>query len=88
MSCRHEHKVNETKMRSFLKSVTGRLIEITIGTLIQGTILDKLGFESAYEWGFVMTVIEEVTCFFICYLNDRAWNRISWGRNIEDVEDE
>lgn len=88
MSCHHKHKVNETKLRSLLKSITGRLIEITVGTLIQGTILGKLGFESAYEWGFIMTVIEEVTCFFICYFNDRIWNRINWGRNIEDVEHE
>lgn len=82
----HKHKVNETKTRSFLKSISGRLIEITIGTLIIGTILTVLKVDSPYKLGFMMTIVEETLCFIICYFNDRIWNKINWGRNVKDVE--
>jgi hypothetical protein len=83
----HKHAINETKARSSLKSVTGRLIEITVGTVVQGIVLTLLGFPSAFELGFMMTLIEEITCFSICFVNERIWNKIDWGRKIEDVEE-
>jgi hypothetical protein len=83
----HKHAINETKARSFLKSVTGRLIEITVGTVVQGIVLTLLGFPSAFELGFMMTLIEEITCFSICFVNERIWSKIDWGRKIEDVEE-
>lgn len=87
MNCSHDHRhrVNETRKRSVIKAVTGRIVEITIGTLVQGTILNKLGFQSPYEYGFLMTVIEELLCFTICLINERIWNKINWGREVEDV---
>lgn len=78
----HEPKINESKARSILKTITGRLIEIGVGTLVQGRILSYLGFENAFELGFIMTLIEEVVCFCICLVNERIWNRINWGRNV------
>jgi len=67
------------------KAVTGRIVEITIGTLVQGTILNMLGFHSPYEYGFLMTVTEELLCFIICFINERVWNRVNWGREVEDI---
>lgn len=83
----HKHKINETRKRSLLKAVSGRVIEVTIGTFVQGFLLGLLGFPAPYELGFIMTLIEEITCFCICLINERIWNRIDWGRNVTDVED-
>lgn len=81
----HKHRVNETRKRSMLKAISGRIIEIIIGTLVQGSILKYLGLPIPYELGFIMTLIEEVICFCICFVNERIWNRINWGREVEDV---
>lgn len=83
----HHHEVNETRKRSLLKAVSGRIIEITIGTLVQGFLLSLLGVPSPYELGFIMTLIEETTCFCICFINERIWNKIDWGRNVVDIKD-
>jgi len=88
MSCSHKHKVNETRARSFSKAIFGRIIEIAIGTLIFGTILSLLGFPSPYQLGFSLNVLEELLCFTVTYFTERIWNKIDWGRNIEDVEDQ
>lgn len=83
----HHHEINETKKRSILKTVSGRAIEITVGTLVQGFLLGLLGFPSPYGLGFIMTLIEETTCFCICIVNERIWNKINWGREVKDVDD-
>ena len=80
------HKVNETKMRSAFKTVTGRLMEITIGTLVFGTILTFLGFHAPYEIGFLLNVTEESLCTTITYITERMWNKISWGRIVIDID--
>lgn len=77
-------KVNETRKRSLLKSITGRIIEVTLGTLIQGIIFSILGFPRAFELGFMTTVIEEISCFCISYLTERLWNKIDWGRVVKE----
>jgi len=69
-----------------VKAISGRLIEITVGTLLQGTLFSILGFPMAYELGFITTIIEEILCFFISFLNERAWNRVDWGREVEEIE--
>lgn len=80
------HKVNETRIRSVSKTVTGRLIEIAIGTLAFGTVLTFLGFHAPYETGFLLNVTEESICTIVTYVTERVWNRINWGRIITDVE--
>lgn len=76
-------KVNETRKRSILKSITGRIIEVTLGTTVQGTVFMLLGFPRAFELGFMTTIIEEVSCFCISYLTERLWNKINWGREVD-----
>ena len=84
--CHHNHKVEDTRGRSILKATTGRLIEILVGTLVQGSFLHYVfGLPFAYEVGFLMTLAEELTCFIICYFNDRLWNRVQFGRKIIDI---
>lgn len=90
----HDHKVEDTRKRSILKALSARLIEITVGTTIQGLILHKLfqylglaiPLNETLVLGFVMTLVEEVVCFTICYFNDRAWNRIQWGRIVKEIK--
>lgn len=40
-----------------------------------------------YELGFFTTILEEMSCFFISFLNERFWNQVNWGREVEDVEE-
>ena len=86
MTGSHNHSVNETKGRSAVKAVSGRLIEISIGTLVFGTILSILGFHAPYETGLLLNITEESLCFSITYVTERIWNKISWGRIIVDVD--
>lgn len=82
MTHSHGHSVNETKARSMLKAISGRIIEITIGTLVFGTILSFLGFHAPYEMGLMLNLTEETLCAIITYITERIWNRINWGRRI------
>ena len=83
----HSHRVNETRKRSLLKAILGRIVEITIGTLIFGTILTFIGIPYPYELGFGLNVAEETLCFLVTYGTERIWNKISWGRTVEDVNE-
>lgn len=85
MSCEHKHKVSETRKRSLLKTISGRILEILIGTTVFGTILFFLGFPSPYQLGFALNLLEELICLKVTYLTERIWNRIQWGRKIENI---
>ena len=79
-SCLHAHKVNETKLRSFLKALTGRVLEILVDTLILYIIGIPL-FE-----GIGIAILIEVVCFGVCYIVERIWNKISFGRKIVSID--
>lgn len=85
----HKHRVDETKKRSLLKAITGRAIEITVGTLIFGTIIMFVfpDISNPYLAGLGLNLVEEGLCFLITFLTERVWNKISWGRNVEDMEE-
>ena len=89
MKCNHSHKVNETRKRSLLKAFTGYIFEVIVDTLIIGTALSIMGFETevAYVGGFVIAGVTEVLCFLSHYVNDRLWNKVQLGREVEDVEE-
>ena len=82
----HQHKVNETKMRSLLKAITGRTIEITIGGITFGIVLTILKFPNPFVVGFGLNLLEETICFLTTFFTERVWNKISWGREVEDIE--
>ena len=88
MLCSHQHKheVNETRTRSLAKAIFGRVIEIIIGGTIFGFVLTALGFQYAFTIGFGLNVIEELVCFVVTFVTERMWNRINWGRTVEDIE--
>ena len=70
-------KVNETHKRSLLKGVSMRILEVTIDTVL----LSILGFGVGES--LVVSIGIEGLCFVIHYINERLWNKISWGRRIE-----
>jgi len=88
MSCHHDHTVNETRTRSLLKAISGRIIEVTVGALVFGTLLSFLvpGMQNPYIAGLGLNIVEETICFVVSYFTDRAWNKIQWGREVEDIE--
>lgn len=74
--CQHEYKVNETKTRSLTKTITTRVLEITIDT----AILLKVGLPIFESFGLAVSI--EFICLSVCYVLERIWNKIQWGRKI------
>ena len=83
----HEHKVTETRLRSFCKSFLGYILEVVVDTCVIGFGLTLLGLPSEQAWlgGGVLAMATEVLCFFTHYFNERLWNKIQWGRKVEDI---
>lgn len=71
----------ENKKRSFMKAVswrvTGTIDTIAISYLITGKV----------ALAFSIGGIEVFTKFFLYFLHERAWNRISFGRHKETKDD-
>jgi len=80
------YRINETRKRSLLKTVTSRLLEILADTLIFECIFRFLNifdsFSLAYSFG--IAILVEGTCFCSGYLNERIWNKINWGREVKN----
>ena len=76
MGCKHKHKIYETRLRSFLKALNGRVLEV----LVDAAILRVLGIP--FLEGIGVSILIEAACFGISYGIERLWNKISWGRRI------
>jgi len=85
----HGHKVEDTRLRSALKALTGNGLEVIFDTLLLMPLLVYLGMpiHEAIGLGVGISVVVEILCFITNYFNDRAWNRIQWGRKVIDIED-
>jgi len=77
----HKHKVEDTRARSILKALTGRALEISIGSFVIAFV-----FTANLALSASVALINEGFCAVVCYFNDRAWNRIQWGRKVEDID--
>jgi len=88
MKSNHKHKVNETRVRSLCKTITARIIEVIVDTLLIGTIYLLLNVSHAYELAGGISLTVEFLCAVTGYFNDRIWNKINWGREVEDLEEE
>lgn len=86
MSSCHRHRVNEIRKRSILKTITSRIIETIVDTLLIGSVYFFLGVPNSYELASALSIAIEVLCTLTTYLNDRLWNKIQWGREVEDIE--
>jgi uncharacterized membrane protein len=74
--CEHKQRVNETHKRSLLKGVSMRVIEVSVDTALL-TFLGVPIFESIGA-----SIGIEALCFLVCYINERIWNKIQWGRKV------
>ena len=69
--------IYETRMRSFWKAVSFRLIEIAVDTLI-------LSFFVKVPVAVGLAVALEVICLVLHYVFERVWNRSNYGRKIKE----
>jgi len=81
----HKHKVNETRVRSLLKTASARTLEIVVDTLIVGSIYNFFEIPHAYELAAGISVLIEVLCALVNYINERLWNKVQWGREVVDI---
>jgi len=76
-------KIHETKMRSFMKGVTAKTLEI----IVDFTLLSLLQFVCIrtvhINISIVGSLLIEVACFCLGFINERMWNRTDWGRIIK-----
>lgn len=70
-------RVNETRIRSVFKGVTGRILEVIVDTLL----ISIVGI--SIQTSFVIAVIIEVVCFIANYVNERFWNLTDFGRTVK-----
>jgi len=67
--------INETRLRSLLKAISFRIVEILIDALI-------LSFFVTVHTALILAIGLEFTCFCLHYLFERVWNGVSYGREI------
>lgn len=84
---KHKHKVNESKTRSLLKTVSARILEIILDTIIVGSIYNFFKIPHAYELAAGISILIEILCALVNYINERLWNKVQWGREVMDIEE-
>jgi len=77
----HKHKVEDTRARSILKALTGRALEISVGSFVIAFV-----FTANLALSASVALVNEGFCAVVSYFNDRAWNRVQWGRKVEDID--
>ena len=66
------------RVRSFYKAVTWRIIA-SLDTFFLSYIIT-----GRFDWATSIAIFEIITKAIIYYLHERAWNRVKWGRLIEN----
>lgn len=72
-----ERKVNETPLRSFLKTMGFRVVEVLVDTLLLEIINKDIGEN------FLIAIAIELICWTLSFLWERLWNRIDFGREVK-----
>lgn len=75
-SHKKERKVNETPMRSLLKTMGFRVIEVLIDTLLLQTINPEI------QENLLIAIGIEVICWVLSFIWERIWNRTDFGREV------
>ena len=66
------------RARSFYKAVTWRIIA-SLDTFFLSYIIT-----GRFDWATSIAIFEIITKAIIYYFHERAWNRVKWGRLIEN----
>ena len=66
------------RARSFYKAITWRIIA-SLDTFFLSYIIT-----GRFDWATSIAIFEIITKAIIYYLHERAWNRVKWGRLIEN----
>jgi uncharacterized membrane protein len=74
---KRHRKVNETPMRSFIKTMGFRIVEILLDTLILQIISENTALN------LVVSIMIEGLCWLLSFIWERIWNRIDFGREIK-----
>lgn len=70
--------MNETKLRSFTKAITWRLISIFLGISISILFVEDISLVLKMNTIFVIVGTS------VQYVHERLWNKIKWGLEYEE----
>lgn len=70
-------KVNETPMRSFLKTMGFRVVEILLDTLLLQTINPEV------HENLIIAIVIEGICWLLSFIWERLWNLTDFGREVK-----
>ena len=74
--------IHETRMRSLIKAILFRIIEIGIDTVAIMRVYDLL-YPITPMKALILAVMVECICFTVHYSFERFCDRIQWGRYVE-----
>ena len=79
-----KYRVEESKKRSILKSLTASCSEIFFDVILFSFLLQLLGIPhlESIGMGLGISLMDEAICCLTFYFNERVWNRLQFGRRI------
>jgi uncharacterized membrane protein len=76
--------VDETRKRSLAKTITLRIFEVVVDTVLIAWLLSVFSvFGGGWSMYLVVAILVESLCALTSYLNERLWNKVQWGRRIK-----
>lgn len=73
---KRKRKVNETPMRSFLKTMGFRVVEVLVDTLLLEFI------NPVVQENLIIAITIELICWLLSFVWERLWNKIDYGREV------
>lgn len=71
-------KIEESRLRSLLKTLTSRIFEVLADTFIFGIFIKEP------HLSLFLAIIVEIVCAIVHYINERLWNLTDFGRKIRN----
>jgi len=68
------YTIMDSKLRSFVKSLSWRLIATTNGILV------AYALTGSFSKGAVIGIVGNITGMVLYYIHERSWNVFNWGR--------
>lgn len=71
-------KIEETKLRSLLKTCTARIFEVIVDTILFHCFIGEIHISLG------LAIAVEVLCSLVNFINERLWNLTDFGRKIKN----